>query len=105
MNMKRTHSPDFKNGSYFVDQGVAISAQGKFEMLQSSIYPEQYGVPCEYFFIIKLEFEPTEELKEDLILKQVVLNIKDRTRNKNTGQYEYIDVQINRPLPEKSENP
>jgi hypothetical protein len=60
-------------------------------------------VPCEYFFIIKIEFEPTKDLKDDILLKKVVLNIKDRTRNKNTGQYEYIDVQINRPLPERNE--
>ena len=92
MNMKRTHSPDFKNGSYAEDQGIAISAQGKFEMLQSSIYPEQYGVPCEYFFIIKIEFEGNDDMKENVLLKKVVLNIKDRTRNKTTGQYEYIDV-------------
>jgi hypothetical protein len=33
MNMQKTHSPEFKNGSYYIDQGIAISAQGKFEML------------------------------------------------------------------------
>lgn len=99
--MERTHH-DFKNGSYNIDKGVAISAQGKFEMLQSSIYPEQYGVPCEYFFIIKIEFDPTPDLEQTIILKKIVLNIKDRTKNKTTGQYEFIDVQINRPLPERS---
>ena len=51
MNMKNMPA-DYKNGSYIIDQGVTLSSQGKFEMLQSSIYPEKYNVPCEYFFII-----------------------------------------------------
>jgi hypothetical protein len=75
---------DFKNGSYSVDQGIKLSSQGKFEMLQSSIYPEAYNVPCEYFFIIQIEFDPAQDLQTDILLKRIKLNIKDKTKNKTT---------------------
>jgi hypothetical protein len=61
MNMGNMPS-DFKNGSYSTEHGINLSSQGKFEMLQSSIYPEAYNMPCEYFFIIQIEFEPNEYL-------------------------------------------
>lgn len=83
MNMR--NMPDtFKNGSYNVEQGVKISSQGKFEMLQSSIYPEAYNVPCEYFFIIQIEVEPNEDMETDILMKKIKLKIKDRTKNKTT---------------------
>ena len=31
-------------------------------MLQSSIYPDSYGVPCEYFFVIKIQLTGTYDL-------------------------------------------
>lgn len=103
MNM-RNMPPEFKNGSYSVDQGIKLSSQGKFEMLQSSIYPEAYNVPCEYFFIIQIEFDPEETLETDILLKRIKLKIKDRTKNKTTLQFEEIDVDINRPLPNRETN-
>ena len=96
--------PDYMNGSYLVDQGIRLSCQGKFEMLQSSIYPEAYNVPCEYFFIIQIQFEPNEDMDADILLKRIKLKIKDRTKNANTLQIEEIDVDINRPLPNKVSN-
>jgi len=82
-NMKNQYQdPNFKNGSYSIQDNVEISSQGKFEMLQSSIYPETYGVPCEYFFVIKLQFKATPELKKTIVLKKINLVIKDKSRNK-----------------------
>jgi len=46
--------PDFTNGSRIIQDGIEVCAQGKFEMLQSSIYPETYRVPSEFFFVIKI---------------------------------------------------
>jgi hypothetical protein len=61
-------------------------------------------VPCEYFFIIQIEFDPTNDLQTDILLKRIKLNIKDRTKNKTTLQFEEIDVDINRPLPNRESN-
>ena len=65
MNVKNVlaDDPDFKNGSYTEQDGITVSAQGKFEMLQSSIYPDCYGVPCEFFFVIKIQFQADASLK------------------------------------------
>jgi hypothetical protein len=40
-------------------------------MLQSSIYPEAYNVPCEYFFIIQIEVEPNEDMETDILMKKI----------------------------------
>ena len=102
MNMKNMPE-DYKNGSYSKQNGMVISSQGKFEMLQSSIYPEAYNVPCEYFFIIQILLKP-DDLNFDMLLKRIRLKIKDRTKNKTTGQLEEIDVDIVRPLPNRERN-
>ena len=65
MNVKNVlaDDPDFKNGSYTEQDGITVSAQGKFEMLQSSIYPDCYGGTCEFFFVIKIQFQADASLK------------------------------------------
>mmetsp|Transcript_41995 Transcript_41995/g.64313 ORF Transcript_41995/g.64313 Transcript_41995/m.64313 type:complete len:117 (+) Transcript_41995:743-1093(+) len=47
-------SSTFRNGSLTQGNGIEVQAQGKFEMLQSSIYPKRCGVPSEFFFIVKI---------------------------------------------------
>lgn len=42
LNVKNIQDPEFKNGSVTRQNGIEICAQGQFEMLQSSIYPENY---------------------------------------------------------------
>jgi len=73
-------------------------------MLQSSIYPESYGVPSEYFFIIKVEFETLSSLPCDVVLQKLHLEIKDKTNNKTTGKPEDIIVEINRSFVGKSDD-
>jgi len=50
-------------------------------MLQSSIYPKAYGVPSEYFFVIKFMFEPTPDLEETIKLTNIHLDINDRVKD------------------------
>lgn len=73
MNMKNMQGEEFVNGSYIETDGISVSSQGKFEMLQSSIYPDSYGVPCEYFFVIKIQLEGLATLREDVQLKKIHL--------------------------------
>lgn len=96
MNVKAMQNEEFKNGSTIEYNGVDLSIQGKFEMLQSSIYPISYGVPCEYFFIIKVEFKGMPSLPCDVVLQRIHLDIKDKSRNRDTGKLEEIKVEINR---------
>jgi hypothetical protein len=72
-------------------------------MLQSSIYPISYGVPCEYFFIIKVEFKGMPSLPCDVVLQRIHLDIKDKSRNRETGKLEDIKVEINRGFIGKSD--
>jgi len=74
-------------------------------MLQSSIYPESYGVPCEYFFIIKVEFKGMPSLPGDVVLQRIHLNIKDKSRSKENGALEDIKVEINRQFVGKGDKP
>ena len=84
MNVKNMQNePDgFPNGSFTERDGMEMSAQGKFEMLQSSIYPDCYGVPCEYFFVIKVRFQATKQVKKCIILKKLCLVLKDKTKQR-----------------------
>ena len=101
--MRNQHlDEDFKNGSFMVKNDVEISSQGKFEMLQSSIYPETYGVPCEFFFVIKFQFRATSELKHNIVMKKIILKIHDNSRDKNTGELKRVVVPIERVLKEES---
>jgi hypothetical protein len=59
-------------------------------------------VPCEFFFVIKLQFEATPELKRTIILNKINLMIKDKSRNRQTGEIQTINVKIERDL--KDEN-
>ena len=72
-------------------------------MLQSSIYPPSYGVPSEFFFIIKIQMEAMESLDKRVVLKSIHFTIKDKTYNKRTGKMEVINVEINRGLSKKVE--
>ena len=83
-----------------IKDDLEISSQGKFEMLQSSIYPETYGVPCEFFFVIKFQFKATPDLKQNIILKKIILKIHDNSRDKNTGELKRVIVPIERVLKE-----
>ena len=71
-------------------------------MLQSSIYPESYGVASEYFFVIKFLFNAMPELKEPIKLMKIHLDIQDRNKNKDTKNDEKYTVKIDRKL--KGEN-
>lgn len=104
MNMKNLQGCDFDNGSFIKTNGIEISAQGKFEMLQSSIYPDSYGVPCEYFFVIKIQLEGTPELANEVELRKIHLKISDKSRNKTTNELQTVFVHIDRDLTEKNED-
>ena len=80
--------PEYKNGSVTVSSGIEIQAQGKFEMLQSSIYPKNCGVPCEHFFIVKLQIKALEDFKQTRVLKQASLVVSDTTYNIKTKRDE-----------------
>ena len=58
------------------DKGIELCCQSKFEMLQSSLYPESYGVPSEHFFIIKFYFTAMADLKEAVNLKRIQLFVR-----------------------------
>lgn len=95
MNVKNmiAEEPDFRNGSYTEKDGIAVSAQGKFEMLQSSIYPDCYGVPCEYFFVIKFLFSLDKQSGTGPItLRKLHLNMKDKTKERGSNVYEDVNI-------------
>ena len=103
VNVKNMPAEGYENGSVSNQEGIELTTQGKFEMLQSSIYPPSYGVPSELFFIIKIQIEAMESLDRRVILKSIHLTIKDKTYNKRTGKMEVINVEINRDLSKKVE--
>lgn len=67
-------------------------------MLQSSIYPESYGVPSEYFFVVKFLFKSLPDTKDTIKFMKIHLNIEDKNRNKETGEYKKNIVPIDRKL-------
>lgn len=67
-------------------------------MLQSSIYPECYGVPCEYFFVIKFLFELDPNAPTPINLKKLFLNMKDKTKERGSSVYEDVNITIDRKL-------
>lgn len=67
-------------------------------MLQSSIYPECYGVPCEYFFVIKFLFELDPNAPTPINLKKLCLNMKDKTKERGSSVYEDVNITIDRKL-------
>ena len=102
--MKNLQGSDFTNGSFIETDGIEISSQGKFEMLQSSIYPDSYGVPCEYFFVIKIQLEATAALQGEVELRKIHLKISDKSRNKTTNELQTVFVHIDRDLTERNED-
>ena len=97
--------PEFKNGSFCVKENLEVSIEGKFEMLQSSIYPDCYQISSEYFFVIKVQFNPTIELDQTLELKKLHLRIWERSRNKETGEFRNVIVQHDKDLKESKDSP
>jgi hypothetical protein len=94
---------DFTTGSRVIQDNIEICAQGKFEMLQSSIYPESYKVPSEYFFVIKIQFFPNE-LTRPVKLKKLQIKIVDVIKQEKKP-FEKADVIIDRHLRDKQKNP
>ena len=80
-----------------MQDGIEISAQSKFELLQSSIYPKCYYLPNEYFFMIKFIMKNINQGNRQIILKNLILNIKDK-KIINKYQIEDIDIKIERRL-------
>jgi hypothetical protein len=72
-------------------------------MLQSSIYPESYKVPSEYFFVIKIQFSPNG-LSRPVKLQKVQLKILDVIKKQKKPD-EKADVTIDRQLRDKQKNP
>lgn len=72
-------------------------------MLQSSIYPESYKVPSEYFFVIKIQFFPNE-LKRPVKLQKLQLRIIDVIKKQKKPD-EKAEVTIDRQLRDKQKNP
>ena len=62
-------------------------------------------MPCEYFFIIKLEFKGMASLPCDVVLQKIHLDIQDKSRNAETKALEDIRVEINRQFVGKSDKP
>ena len=74
-------------------------------MLQSSIYPDCYGVPCEFFFVIKFLFSLDKTTgKEPITLRKLHLNMKDKTKERGSNVYEDVNISIERRLVEKTNN-
>lgn len=71
-------------------------------MLQSSIYPDCYGVPCEYFFVIKIQFEAAASVKKNIQLKKLYLKMKDKTKERGSSTYEDVIISIERKLVDKT---
>lgn len=71
-------------------------------MLQSSIYPESYRVPSEFFFVIKIQFIP-QGLTEPVKLKKVQLKILDT--QKSNSESKQSEVTIDRILKDKQKQP
>lgn len=62
-------------------------------------------MPCEYFFVIKVQFTPTPELDQTFELKKLHLKIQDRSRNKETGDLQNMTVQHDKDLKESKDSP
>ena len=72
-------------------------------MLQSSIYPENYRVGQQYFFIVKIQIEGLSDLQETIELRKFQIDIHDQTRNRSTGELENNIIKIERDLHLKDE--
>jgi hypothetical protein len=94
---------DYTNGSQNIQDNIEVCAQGKFEMLQSSIYPESYRVPSEFFFVIKIQFYP-HNLTTPVKLNKITLKIHDQAK-KAKSDSKQAEVTIERPLKDKHKNP
>ena len=91
-------NPDYYQGSMMVQDGLEVTAQGKFEMLQSSIYPSSYRVPNEIFFVIKIQIHALPNLEGKVKLNKILLDIEDKSRNNQANEKHTIKVQIEKQL-------
>jgi len=67
-------------------------------MLQSSIYPDSFTVPKEYFFIIKVQFELPASAPQTLIIKRLILNIQDKVKSRGKEEFEFVNVEIEKKI-------